>query len=169
MAGQENLRGQQPEGQEEEPYLSLPEVGQRAYQLIKDYKQAISRTSDLAQALQELYFADIPHDEYSMLKTPNPLEHAIIFVKGDYRYGVKYTAETEMEELRIDKSPVEEDNLPSESICLIAYVDSQTRLFDAGTIQYSKFPRDEKPDSHINTQTAVQKVQNFLKTNFGDN
>lgn len=173
MAGQENLPGQQLEGQGEEPYLPQHEVGQLAYQLIGAYKQAIRRTPEFAQALQDWYFADIPHDTYSMIRTPDSPERAIIFVKGDYRYGVKYTAGTEMEELRIDKSPVEYDGHKrrSESICLVVYVNRQSRLIDAGTIQHAVyvFGSDEEPDCLTNTQTAVQRVQNFLITNFGSN
>lgn len=85
-----------------------------------------------------------------------------------------YESETESEGLRVTKDPLEPvktdeqsywQNYWSESVTLQARIGSNSRQFDGGSIQHARFTY-RKADDPTNTPTAIQRVKEFLETNF---
>ena len=158
MLRQEILE-QRPEVQTGEPRLSMPEIGQHVHRLVQVFKERVRQTSELAELLQELYLNGKLH-----------VEHEIEFSKLGFDYSLSLQTGREKEELRINKYPtkLEDHGWWSEHVILWAHIDRETGQFDGGGIQHAKFTNDEKPDAPTNTNTAVQRVEEFLKTNFGN-
>jgi hypothetical protein len=179
MAGKEDLSNiskdqNARQSLDREPFLLQQEVGKRAYQLIKDFKQAIRSTPEFAQALQDKYFAEAQHDVFDMSIRANPDVHEfdwIEFEKGDYRYSVLYGTHSEEERLTVQKMPTKherqgyENNF--ETVTLRAHINQESRQFDSGYIFHKK-PDKVGTGIHNSTNkwTTIQKVENFLTTNF---
>ncbi|PIP57794.1 hypothetical protein COX03_01240 [Candidatus Woesebacteria bacterium CG22_combo_CG10-13_8_21_14_all_39_10] len=158
MLRQEILE-QRPEVQTGEPRLSMPEIGQHVHRLIQVFKERVRQTSELAEPLQELY-----------LNGKLNVEHEIEFSKLGFDYKVYLLAGGEREELEISKYPkkIKDHGWLLERVDLIAHVDRETVQFVGDGIQHAKLTNDEKSDVSANTNTAVQRVEEFLTTNFGN-
>lgn len=158
MARQEILE-QRPDVQTGEPRLSTPEIGQHVHRLIQVFKERVRQTSELAEPLQELYLNGKLH-----------VEQSIDFTKPGFDYSLSLQVGREKEELRIGKYPKkpEDHGWWLEQVILWAHLARETGQFDGGGIQHAKFTNDERSDAPTNTNTAVQRVEEFLTTNFGN-
>lgn len=180
MADQENLQGIRSEQQGAEPQLPLSEIGQPAYQLIKDFKRAIMATPEFAQTLQRYYFDELlPSDDVFNKRQDhsthegNAFDSPIYFTKGDNRYTVEYTPTWEREKLRITKSSqIQRKWPPDESVDISVYGfphERQNGQFKGADIYHGTMDhgKNEHHDTS-NTLTAINKAKDFLTTNFGD-
>jgi hypothetical protein len=150
--GQENLSGQQREAQDKEPKLPQTEIGQRSYQLIQEFKQALKRTPEYKDACADAVLAETSHKEYDEgWKPNNPLviDKPIAFIKGDYRYITQYRTENDSEELIVNKVPLKPDEYDwrSDQVWLYTQVNKESRQFDGGYIQPAKRGKDAEVDS----------------------
>jgi len=165
MAGQENLRGCQPE----EPLLPETEAGEKAYDLIYDAKQRLQRTPEFIQALLGIYFDEAPRAIYDWHEDTNSFKELIHFEKGDHKYGVQYISRPEKEYFRLIKTPrrgIEHDK-SEEEIVLVSYIDSFSERFEDGAITYTKVDSNgEIIDAADTTRTAVHRVKDFFTTDF---
>ena len=147
------------DGQDQEPLLPLPEVSRTAHALIGEFKQAMRHTPVFALALQDQYFSEEPKK-----KSRDPVK----FRKGDYCYRVQYTIDSEREKLLVSKLPADPEgkDWTDETITLEAFTDMFKHQFTFGVIQSAKYFKEKKPNLFTNTNTAIQKVQEFALTNF---
>ena len=187
MARQEQLRGHRPEEKNIEPELPQPEVGERSSQLISEFVQALKQTPEFTQALQDSYFSQRAFKGDIISKEYNPLSYPIDFEKGGYKYSVQYQTKTEREKLIVEKEipytvmayfvkgkpPEPTLWIGREDMSLSSHINQDTGEFYGGFIDYEKISYDEiekryPGESHRNTHTAFERVEEFLKSNFGE-
>jgi hypothetical protein len=175
MAGHEKLPGYQPDQQSIEPQLPASEIGERAHQLMEDFKQALKTTPEFLQKLSDQFFTPQPYRE--LLEEDDRFD-SVDFMKGDSQFVVRYENEyfkktgNGRESLYVGRSsliPKSQDERWYEQVSLESYTTGKSKQFVEGTIRVAKGTKfTEGVDIPKNTQSAILEAQEFLVSSFGE-
>jgi hypothetical protein len=161
------------EDQGQEHILPSAEVGQHALQLIDDYKGALSRTPEFAKKLQDSDLTEAERaDIWNLDKAWDHLRMRTMLVdfeKGDYKYNIKYIRFHHGQVLDVFKeSKKTEHNWSVESVSLSAQVHPELPQFGMGIISDLRAYQNRTGEVFANTPTAIERVKEFLISNFND-
>ena len=177
MAEERERKPYQPDAKAQEAQLPKPDIGQRAYDLIQDSRRALENTAEFQQRYQE------QKAMWERSGYPNAMVDgwSVDYDKGGYHYDVyvdhypKSYITTKVgkdsQRLIITKRP---HNYQSEELLLQASYEENGEdiQFDSGMIKHlvseGKGVTYTIEDYSSGTPTAVQRVEEFFRTNFGD-
>jgi hypothetical protein len=176
----ESVQGQAQRTLPEEIQIPKPEIREHTFSLIQDFTKTIGQTPEFRKLLVDKFFS-FQYD------TSNPFAQPTTFQRGEYKYEQYFQTNREGTVLSIAKQGIEKGKHPmkyvtleapgkysAEAILPLVYndTDQERSPYNHGKIQHTKVDAGKDlffhgSDNATNTTTAINRLRNFLTTNFG--